>query len=182
MEDAASSKVQAAFSVANQYLTFVLGQEEYGIELLKVQEIKGYSPITPIPNMPPHIKGVMNLRGAVIPIVDLRTRFGMEAIEYTQFNVIIVINVGTKVMGLLVDAVSDVLNVGAGELRPAPDFGTRTDTRFISGMASSGDKIAVLLDLDALLSADLAIAEEAALVTTAAACGPAGGNAIAQQA
>jgi purine-binding chemotaxis protein CheW len=151
---AESSKSQVA---AGQFLTFSLGQEEYGIELLKVQEIKGYSAITPIPNTPAHIKGVMNLRGAVIPIVDLRTRFGMDAIEYTQFNVIIVINVGAKIMGLLVDAVSDVLNVASDDIRPAPDFGAHVDTRFISGMASAGDKVAVLLDLDTLLSeADLA--------------------------
>ena len=94
----------------------------------------------------------MNLRGAVIPIVDLRIRFGMERAEYTKFNVIIVINVGSKVVGLLVDAVSDVLNVGPGDLRAAPDFGARADTRFISGMAAVGNKIAVLLDLETLLS------------------------------
>jgi purine-binding chemotaxis protein CheW len=152
MEELAVTEKPKNIVAASQFLTFSLGQEEYGIELLKVQEIKGYSAITPIPNTPPHIKGVMNLRGAVIPIVDLRIRFGMEAIEYTQFNVIIVINVGTKVMGLLVDAVSDVLNVASEDLRPAPDFGTQADTRFISGMASAGDKVAVLLDLDTLLS------------------------------
>ena len=162
MEDATTKQTAEAVS-AGQYLTFALGSEEYGIELLKVQEIKGYSAVTPIPSTPPHIKGVMNLRGAVIPVVDLRVRFGMETIEYTQFNVIIVINVGAKVMGLLVDAVSDVLNVGAGEVRPAPDFGTRADTRFISGMASAGDKIAVLLDIDRLLTEDdLNIASAAA--------------------
>ena len=153
MEDA-SVKPTAEAASAGQYLTFALGSEEYGIELLKVQEIKGYSAVTPIPSTPPHIKGVMNLRGAVIPVVDLRARFGMETIEYTQFNVIIVINVGAKIIGLLVDAVSDVLNVGAGDVRPAPDFGARADTRFISGLASAGDKIAVLLDIDRLLTED----------------------------
>jgi purine-binding chemotaxis protein CheW len=161
MEGLAAAESPKAAVTGGQFLTFSLGEEEYGIELLKVQEIKGYSAITPIPNTPAHIKGVMNLRGAVIPIVDLRLRFGMETIDYTQFNVIIVINVGTKVMGLLVDAVSDVLNVAADDVRPAPDFGSRTDTRFISGMASSGDKVAVLLNLDTLLSeADLAVADE----------------------
>jgi purine-binding chemotaxis protein CheW len=161
MEALATAETPKKLVAASQFLTFSLGQEEYGIELLKVQEIKGYSAITPIPNTPPHIKGVMNLRGAVIPIVDLRIRFGMEAIEYTKFHVIIVINVGTKVMGLLVDAVSDVLNVGAEDIRPAPDFGAHADTRFISGMASTGDKMAVLLDLDTLLSeADLAVSAE----------------------
>ena len=158
MEQTASDERQAAFVTASQYLTFVLGAEEYGIELLKVQEIKGYIPVTPIPNTPPYIQGVMNLRGAVIPVVDLRARFGMEKINYTQFNVIIVINVGTRVMGLLVDAVSDVLNLAPGDLRPAPDFGAQVDTRYITGMAPAGDKIAVLLDIDSLLTeADLAV-------------------------
>ena len=158
MEELANAEKPKSLVAASQFLTFSLGQEEYGIALLKVQEIKGYSAITPIPNTPPHIKGVMNLRGAVIPIVDLRIRFGMEAIEYTKFHVIIVINVGTKVMGLLVDAVSDVLNAGAEDIRPAPDFGAHADTRFISGMASAGDKVAVLLDVETLLSeADLAV-------------------------
>jgi purine-binding chemotaxis protein CheW len=161
MEEFAVAEKPKSLVAVSQFLTFSLGQEEYGIELLKVQEIKGYSAITPIPNTPPHIKGVMNLRGAVIPIVDLRLRFGMEAIEYTQFNVIIVINVGTKVMGLLVDAVSDVLNVAPEDIRPAPDFGAHADTRFISGMASAGDKVAVLLDIDTLLSdADLTVAAD----------------------
>ena len=161
METAVSSEVQAGAMTGGQYLTFALGDEEYGIELLKVQEIKGYSAITPIPNTPAHVKGVMNLRGAVIPIIDLRARFGMQTIEYNKFNVIIVINVGSRIMGLLVDAVSDVLNVGAEDVRPAPDFGTRADTRFISGMASAGDKIAVLLNLENLLSeADLTISEQ----------------------
>jgi purine-binding chemotaxis protein CheW len=104
--------------------------------------------------------------------VDLRIRFGMEAIEYTQFNVIIVINVGTKIMGLLVDAVSDVLNVGAGDVRPAPDFGARADTRFISGMAAAGDKVAVLLDIDSLLTEDdLAVADDASAATAAPGAG-----------
>jgi purine-binding chemotaxis protein CheW len=160
-ESATAEKPKSAVSVS-QFLTFSLGQEEYGIELLKVQEIKGYSAITPIPNTPHHIKGVMNLRGSVIPIVDLRIRFGMDAIEYTKFHVIILINVGAKVIGLLVDAVSDVLNVGPDDIRPAPDFGAHADTRFISGMASAGDKVAVLLDIETLLSeADLAVSGEA---------------------
>jgi purine-binding chemotaxis protein CheW len=160
METAAMSESEAS-STTGQYLTFALGDEQYGVELLKVQEIKGYSPVTPIPNTPAHIKGVLNLRGSVVPVLDLRTRFGMEQIEYTKFNVIIVINIGSRVIGLLVDSVSDVLNVGPGDLRPVPDFGSRTDTRFISGMASAGDKIAVLLRIESLLNeADLAVAEQ----------------------
>jgi purine-binding chemotaxis protein CheW len=136
----------------NQFLTFTLGAEEYGIEILKVQEIKGYSAITHIPNAPAHVKGVMNLRGTVVPVVDLRAKFGMEAVEYSKFTVIIVVMVGQKIAGLVVDAVSDVLNIQQSEVRPAPDFGARADTRFISGVASIGDKLAVLVDIDKLLT------------------------------
>lgn len=138
----------------NQYLTFSLGDEEYGIDILKVQEIKGYSAITYIPNTPPHIKGVMNLRGTVIPVVDLRVKFSMPAVEYNKFTVIIVVTVGEKILGLVVDAVSDVLNIARGDVRPAPDFGARVDTKFISGVASLNDRLAVLLDIQKLLSED----------------------------
>jgi len=148
---ATATGLNAYTSDVDQYLTFSLGQEEYGIEILKVQEIKGYSAITPIPNTPSHVKGVMNLRGTVVPVVDLRSKFAMESVAYNKFTVIIVVTVGSKIAGLVVDAVSDVLNIPASEIRPAPDFGSRTDTRFITGMANSGDKLAVLLDIDRLL-------------------------------
>ena len=136
----------------NQFLTFTLGAEEYGIEILKVQEIKGYSAITHIPNAPAHVKGVMNLRGTVVPVVDLRAKFSMEPVEYSKFTVIIVVMVGEKIAGLVVDAVSDVLNISESDVRPAPDFGARCDTRFIRGVVSIGEKLAVLLDIDKLLS------------------------------
>jgi len=97
------------------------------------------------------VKGVMNLRGTVVPVVDLRSKFSMEAMEYNKFTVIIVVTVGAKIAGLVVDAVSDVLNIPSSEIRPAPDFGSRADTRFITGMASSGEKLTVLLDVDRLL-------------------------------
>ena len=147
-------QVETASSAAevNQFLSFTLGAEEYGIDILKVQEIKGYSAITHIPNAPPHVKGVMNLRGTVVPVVDLRAKFSMEPVEYNKFTVIIVVMVGEKIAGLVVDAVSDVLNVAASEVRPAPDFGARCDTRFIRGVVSIGDKLAVLLDIDKLLT------------------------------
>jgi purine-binding chemotaxis protein CheW len=135
-----------------QYLTFTLGDEHYGIEILKVQEIKGHSGITPIPNTPPYLKGIMNLRGTVIPVVDLRTRFSLDAQEYTKFTVIIVVTVGQKIVGLVVDAVSDVLDIPHAQVRPAPDLGARTDTRFISGLANVGEKLVVLLDIERLLS------------------------------
>ena len=138
----------------NQFLTFTLGNEEYGIEILKVQEIKGYSGITPIPNTPPHIKGIMNLRGTVVPVLDLRVKFAMEPREYDKFTVIILVTVGQKIVGLIVDTVSDVLDVADAQIRSAPDLGPRVDIHFINGMASLGEKFIVLLDVAKLLSAD----------------------------
>jgi purine-binding chemotaxis protein CheW len=135
----------------SQYLTFRLADEEYGLEILRVQEIKGYSKVTPLPNTPPEVKGVMNLRGAVVPILDLRTRFGLPAAEYTRFTVIIVVTVGAKVVGLVVDGVSDVLNVGAEEAVPTPDLGSGVDTSFMTGMAHAGDRLVTLLNVDRLV-------------------------------
>lgn len=136
----------------NQFLTFRLGEEEYGIDILKVQEIRGYSAITHIPNAPPHVKGIINLRGTVVPVVDLRAKFSMDAVEYTKFTVIVVAMVGEKIAGLIVDAVSDVLNIAANDVRPAPDLGARCDTRFIRGVASISSRLAVLLEIDRLLT------------------------------
>jgi purine-binding chemotaxis protein CheW len=134
-----------------QFLTFRLADEDYGVEILRVQEIKGYSRVTPLPNTPPEIKGVMNLRGTVVPILDLRIRFGLPENEYTRFTVIIVVTVGVKVVGLIVDAVSDVLNVGASELVPTPDLGSGVDTSFMTGMARTGERLVTLLNIDRLV-------------------------------
>jgi purine-binding chemotaxis protein CheW len=136
---------------ANQFLTFMLNAEEYGIEILRVQEIKGFSRITPIPNTPRFVKGVINLRGTVVPVVDLRVRFGMDEAEYTRFTVIIVVNVGRRVMGLVVDAVSDVLNIVGDEVQPPPELGSSADTSFMTGMVRTGDRLISLLNLDNLL-------------------------------
>ncbi len=151
-----------AAAQVRQFLTFLLGQEQYGIEILKVQEIKGYSAITPIPNTPAHIKGVINLRGTVVPVVDLRAKFSLPASEYNKFTVIVVVTVGEKVIGMLVDAVSDVLDIAARDIRAAPDLGARVDMRFVSGIASLGERMTVLLDIDKLLSADEAMAQASA--------------------
>jgi purine-binding chemotaxis protein CheW len=141
-----------AASDVNQYLTFTLEQDDYGLEILRVQEIKGHSGITPIPNTPPHVKGVMNLRGTVIPVVDLRIKFGMSCKEYDKFTVIIVVTVRDKIVGLVVDAVSDVLDIPSAQVRPAPELGARADTRFIAGMATIAERLVVLLDIEKLLS------------------------------
>jgi purine-binding chemotaxis protein CheW len=148
--DTLSSQISFATD-GGQYLTFRLGQEEYGVEILKVQEIKGYTPVTPVPNTPAYLKGVMNLRGTIVPVVDLRAKFGMSEAEYSQFTVIIVLTVGAKVVGLIVDAVSDVLNIPRGDIQATPDFGAHVDARFISGLAKAGDKLVVLLDIDRVL-------------------------------
>jgi purine-binding chemotaxis protein CheW len=158
--DALTNRISFATD-GSQYLTFALGEEEYGVEILKVQEIKGYTAITPIPNTPPHIRGVMNLRGTIVPVVDLRTKLGMQETEYSQFTVIIVVTVGTKVMGLIVDAVSDVLNIPKSDIQATPDFGASVDARFINGMAKAGEKLVVLLNIDRVLGGDEMIAAAA---------------------
>jgi purine-binding chemotaxis protein CheW len=139
----------------NQFLTFTLGAEEYGIEILKVQEIKGYSAFTPIPNAPAYIKGVMNLRGTVVPVVDLRTKFAMSEAEYNQFTVVIVVTVGSRVFGLVVDAVSDVLNIPHEAIEATPHLGSDVDTSFMTGMAKSNDKLIALLNIDKLIGEDV---------------------------
>jgi purine-binding chemotaxis protein CheW len=139
---------------SDQFLTFMLEDEEYGIEILRVQEIKGFSKIRPIPNAPEYIKGVMNLRGTVVPVVDLRSRFGMRQAEYNQFTVIIVVSVGAKVVGLVVDAVSDVLNIRRDQIEETPEMAGDLDTSFFRGMGKVGDKLVLLLNIDRLVGGD----------------------------
>lgn len=135
-----------------QFLTFLLEGQEYGVELLNIQEIRGFSPITPIPNVPIHVRGVMNLRGTVLPVIDLRMKFHLPDVEYTKFTVIVIITVADRMVGLLVDAVSDVLMVAPENMRPAPDFGSTVDMRFIRGVFQTHDHLAVALNLEQLLS------------------------------
>ncbi len=136
----------------SQFLTFQLGNELYGVDILRVQEIKGYTTVTKIPNTPPHIKGVLNLRGTIVPIVELRTKFGLPTIEYTLFTVIVVVVIQEKIMGLVVDAVSDVLNIDKKDIQPPPQFGAKVDVSFLNGIGKSNDKLVALLDMDRLLS------------------------------
>jgi purine-binding chemotaxis protein CheW len=138
-----------------QHLTFALGDQDYGIEILKVQEIKGYSAITPIPNTPSHIKGVINLRGTVVPVIDLRAKLSMEPVEYSKFTVIVMVTVGEKVVGLVVDAVKDVLAVAPDQIQPPPDMGDPVDTRYLQGLAAVGEKLVALLDVDTLFASDV---------------------------
>ncbi len=154
--DTSSSGVQAGRE--GKYLTFSLAGEEYGIGILKVKEIIGLMPITPVPRTPDHIKGVINLRGKVIPVVDLRLKFGMPAAESTDRTCIIVVEIvaeSSKIaMGIIVDSVSEVLNIRAGEIEDTPSFGSKLDTAYILGMAKSGQGVKILLDIDRVMSSD----------------------------
>jgi len=143
-----------------QFLTFTLQNEEYGIEILKVQEIKGFSKITPIPNAPHFVRGVMNLRGTVVPIIDLRARFSMTEKDYDQFTCIIVVNVGTRVVGLVVDTVSDVLNIPNDSIADPPELASVGDSSCITGMGKLGERIVMLLDTGRLVGAEGLSADE----------------------
>ena len=138
-----------------QFLTFKLAGQEYGVPALKVQEIKGWDKVTPIPNSPPYVKGVLNLRGLIVPIIDLRLRFNLEGIEYTPITAIVVVNVNGRFAGMVVDSVSDVINVGAKQCSPAPDSAGQEEREFIRGLAQIDGKLLILLDIDRLVSSDV---------------------------
>ena len=154
-----SSDVTDLNSDANdQYLTFIMAGEEYGVDILCVQEIRGWESATPLPNAPSHIKGVINLRGTIVPIVDLRQCFRLEAIEYSSVTVVIVLKVNTeegdRIMGIVVDAVSDVYSLAEQDMRAAPDLGNSINTEFIRGLVNVHEKMVILLDIDKLLTLD----------------------------
>jgi purine-binding chemotaxis protein CheW len=140
----------------NQFLTFVLGAEEYGLEILKVQEIKGHSGVTRMPNTPPHVKGVTNLRGAVVPIVDLRTKFALPERPYDKFTVFIIATVGTKIVGLVVDAVEDVVDIVPETIQPTPELANSLGGAYVRGLAQVGERLIALLDIDRIVGADVA--------------------------
>ncbi len=141
----------------DQYLTFMLADEEYGVDILRVQEIKGWDGVTPMPNMPEYILGVINLRGTVVPIVDMRKKFGLEEIPYSKTTVVIMVRVedeehGERTMGMVVDAVSEVHNISASELKPSPDFGGNISTDSILGLATKNEHMIIMLDIDHLMN------------------------------
>ena len=150
-----------------KYLTFTLDNEEYGIGIIKVKEIIGMIAITPVPQTPSYVKGVVNLRGKVIPVVDLRLKFGMDSIEYNERTCIIVVEIAgasKKIpMGIVVDSVSEVLNIKAGDIEDTPNFGSRLETDYILGMAKTGGGVKILLDIDKVLNS-----EEMAMLQAAA--------------
>lgn len=144
---------------SQQVLTFVLGNETYGVDILRVQEIRGFSAVTKIPHAPSHVLGVLNLRGSIVPIVDLRMRFSLERAEYNAVTVIIVLSVqsstGRRDFGVVVDGVSDVVDVNKAEVRPAPELGSASATEYILGLVPVAERMVVLLDIDCLIGNDL---------------------------
>lgn len=148
------NEVSRAQQAAGEYLTFRLGEEEYGIDILKVQEIRSYESPTRIANAPAFIKGVVNLRGVIVPIVDLRLKLGCDSAEYNGFTVVIVLNVHGRVVGAVVDSVSDVLELSKEAIKPAPEMNTSVDANFITGIGSVSDRMLILMDIEALMSSE----------------------------
>lgn len=137
---------------AREYLTFRLGREEYGIDILKVQEIRGYEPPTRIANAPDFIKGVVNLRGTIVPIVDMRLKFNCASAEYDAFTVVIILNLRQRIVGIVVDSVSDVMELAPENLRPAPEVESVIDSDSVIGLGSLADRMLILLDIEKLMS------------------------------
>lgn len=141
-----------------QFLSFSLGQEEYAVDVLRVQEIRSWEPVSRVPNVPAHEKGVINLRGAIVPIIDLRERFQLGVTQYTCLTVVVVLQVHRaekiRVMGVVVDTVSDVIDVDKSLIQSAPDFGAKVSTEFIDGLVSVNQRMVMLLDVDKLLKLD----------------------------
>jgi len=138
----------------NEVLSFRLGKEEYAISILKVQEIRGYEEPTLLPSAPACIKGIMNLRGSIVPIVDMRILFRLGEPTYDQFTVVIVLNIKNHVIGMVVDSVSDVVTLSTEQVRPAPEMGTTADGDYITGLGTVGERMLILLDIDRLMSSE----------------------------
>ena len=135
-----------------EVLVFVLGGEEYAVDILKVQEIRGYEKVTPIPAAPAYLKGVVNLRGIIVPVIDMRIKFGLADPRYDSFTVVIILRVGGRVIGIVVDAVSDVVQLAASEVKPAPALGSVVDSGFLAGLATPGGRMILLLEIEKFLS------------------------------
>lgn len=144
----------AGETVGQEFLIFTLDNEEYGIDILKVQEIRGYDQVTRIANTPAFIKGVTNLRGVIVPIIDLRVKFAQQALSYDESTVVIVLNFGLRVVGIVVDGVSDVLSLTAEQIRPAPEFTVTLATEYLLGLGSLGERMLILVDIEKLLSSE----------------------------
>ena len=148
----AAKPAMVASAEREEFLTFTLGKEEYGIEILKVQEIRSYEQVTTIANAPEFIKGVVNLRGTIVPIVDMRIKFNLGEVDYTEFTVVIILNVAGRVVGMVVDGVSDVISLAPEQIRPAPDFSSSFDVEYITGLGTVDERMLILVDIEKLMS------------------------------
>ena len=137
-----------------EVVTFTLGQEEYGIDIQRVQELRGYDTVTCIANAPAHIKGVVNLRGIIVPIIDMRIKFNLGEPRYDEFTVVIVLNIGGRVVGMVVDSVSDVITLSAEQIKPAPEMGSTLDTDYLIGLGTLEERMLILVDIDRLMSSE----------------------------
>ncbi len=154
---------RGAVATGRELLTFTLGSEEYGIDILKVQEIRGYDAVTTIANAPEFIKGVINLRGIIVPIVDMRIKFHLSKVDYDQFTVVIILNVAHRVVGIVVDGVSDVIALTPDQIKPSPEFSTTLDTQYITGLGTVDERMIIVVDIERLLSSrDMELFEGAA--------------------
>ena len=142
----------SVLNASNEFLTFTLGDEEYGLDILKVQEIRGYDAVTAIANAPAFIKGVINLRGIIVPIVDMRIKFNLGKVEYNEYTVVIILNVANRVVGMVVDGVSDVITLKPEQLKPAPEFGSAFDTEYLVGLGTLDERMLILVDIEKLMS------------------------------
>ena len=152
MQTSQETLVDASASNTNEFLTFTLGKEEYGIDILKVQEIRGYDAVTHIANTPEFIKGIINLRGIIVPIVDMRIKFKLGAPVYDQFTVVIILNVANRVVGMVVDGVSDVISLPPSQIQPPPEFGAAMDTQYIVGLGTLEERMIILVDIERLMT------------------------------
>jgi len=139
-------------ATGGEFLTFTLGPEEYGIDILKVQEIRGYDAVTTIANTPNFIKGVINLRGIIVPIVDMRIKFKLENVSYDQLTVVIILNLASRVVGMVVDGVSDVIALTPEQIKTAPQFGATLDTQYLMGLGTVDERMLILVDIEKLMS------------------------------
>lgn len=144
----------AASLASNEYLTFALGNEHYALDILTVKEIRGYESVTRIANAPAFIKGVINLRGDIVPIVDLRLKFNIGEVKYDEFTIVIVLHIHQRIVGIVVDAVSDVVTLNTDQLRPPPDFGVVFDSRYLIGLAAINDEMIIVVDISRLVASD----------------------------
>jgi purine-binding chemotaxis protein CheW len=152
----------------HEFLTFTLGSEEYGVDILKVQEIRGYDAVTKIPNAPEFMKGVINLRGTIVPVIDMRVKFNLGKADFNEFTVMIVLNIANRIVGMVVDSVSDVMTLQDDQIQPPPEFGGSLDTRFLQGLGTVDERMLILVDIEKLMTSNEMSLVDGGLVAKAA--------------